>query len=241
MTEQERCARKESSPEWVRYRLMMQERPESFRQDPMLRIETDLTEICRFEQESGRTIGVLYSSPYSLLVVDLVRGKDGKAFAYERMLPAVERGAVVSVPICGGRFVLLEQYRHSMRALQWAFPRGFAEQGISSAENVEKELREEIGAKGIHTSPLGSIRPDSGISGTKADVFLCEVDEIAVTEGYEGIKRTCLLTGQELTEWIQKGRITDGFTLAALTLFQVRYGSLSLGRAQSVDGQRPEQ
>ena len=37
--------------------------------------------------------------------------------------------------------------------------------------------------------------------------------------GYEGIQKTILLSERELGDWIKRGRIDDGFTLAAYSLF----------------------
>ena len=111
---------------WKRYRELMTERPELFLQSDMLNIISDSVAVSEFSEKSGKTIGVVYESPYSLLVVDLVEDVNGKRFAYERLVPA-RSGGVVGVSVYEGKFVMLKQFRHAIREYQIAFPRGFAE------------------------------------------------------------------------------------------------------------------
>ena len=57
---------------------------------------------------------LLYESTYHLLVKDLV--SDGNSyFAYERIIKQNSYNAVVTIPIYQCKFVLLNQFRHSMR------------------------------------------------------------------------------------------------------------------------------
>ena len=72
---------------WSRYLRLMEERPEAFAQSPSLPIITDPREAEAFTARTGRQLGVLYESPYRILLVDLVQGPKGP-FAYERILPA---------------------------------------------------------------------------------------------------------------------------------------------------------
>lgn len=206
-----------TSEEWTAYEQMMKELPEAFRQDPRLRILTDRQQILEFMNRTGRRIGVMYSSPYSRMIVDLVEDPRGNRFAYERMMPAAS-GAVVMIPCWEGRYVLLRQFRHAVRGEQTAFPRGFGEKGLSLMENAGKEMEEELGAGVRACRFLGSITPDSGITGNRVGVVLCDIDEPRLKKGYEGIEDVIMLTEEELTAAICREQITDGFTLAAWAL-----------------------
>lgn len=212
--------KKKKSPEYRKYITLMRERPEDFKNDGDLLIIKDLEEICRFEKKSGRVIGVVYDSPYSMMVVDLVKSADGKLFAYERRFPKVKNGAVVTVTECDGKFILLEQYRHALRGTQVAFPRGFGELGLSSRENAVKEIEEETGGKTVEAVYIGSIVSDSGYSTAAVDVYYCKIKDPITRKGYEGIKKLFRYTPEELSEKIRKGEITDGFTLAAFELYR---------------------
>lgn len=203
---------------WIRYCELMKERPELFRQSEYLEIETDRAAVEAFSRSSGREIGVVYESPYSMMVVDLVTDKSGRSFAYERVVPA-NMGGIVCVPIHDGRFVLLRQYRHALRNFQLAFPRGFGEAGLTSAENLRKETKEEIGADVLSFEHLGSVAPDSGMTSNTADVYLCHVTVPSVIFGYEGIDKMVLADEAKLKTMIASGKISDSFTLSAYALY----------------------
>ena len=207
----------------------MKERPQLFAHNSSLEIVTDEETVDSFVEKTGRPLGVVYESPYHLMVVDLVcngeedreGGRDAGLHTYDRLLPAVPRGAVVSVPIYEGKFVLLKQFRHSVRKDVIAFPRGFGEPGISSEENLRKELGEEIGVETVEdVRYLGAIAADTGAIGGLADVFVCQIGRPELKIGYEEIKELILLDEHELNEWIISGKIMDGFTLAAITLYR---------------------
>jgi len=201
--------------EWTRYIELKQERPEYFENSKVYTIEFDSDIIKNFEKKTGKKIGVIYESSYNILVVDLVYNQAGKYFTYERLLPAVKSGAVVCVPKIQNRFILLKQYRHTLQNYQYAFPRGYADINCTAEENAKKELMEELGATATNLKCLGTIIPDSGISGGEATFFLCEIDNYAIIPGYEGIEDICIVSSYELTEMISKKEITDGFTLGA--------------------------
>ena len=210
------------SEELKKYFELMKERPEQFRPSDMICIETDLDRIQNYERETGKKIGVIYRSAYNIFVVDLIRTNNGTYYTYERLLPAVKVGAVVALVMCQNRFVLLKQYRHAIRDFQYAFPRGYGEEGVNAEENVRKEIQEEIGATVIGTEYLGTVVADSGLCGNAVSVFICEVENVIEKYGYEGIESMVMLEEEELAAWIQNGDITDGFSLAAYGLYKAR-------------------
>ena len=210
------------SKEWRDYLDLAEERPELFKASSRLLIIMDYESVQQFEANTGKKIGVVYRSAYNLLVMDLVENMKGECFAYERLIPAVKKGAIVSIPVYDGRFVLLKQYRHAMRAFQYAFPRGFGEEGLSAGENLQKEIKEETGADVKKINYVGTVIADSGIGSNEVDVFACEITEPQLKLHYEGIEAMELLTEKELVEWIAEGRITDGFTLSGYALYKSR-------------------
>ena len=206
--------------EWNKYRKLQLERPEEFEQSEALRIELDEAIVEQYVDQYQVKLGVVYENEYSMLIVDLVRDEKGKLFPYQRLLSVQKSGMVVTIPRYNDKLVLLRQYRHALRAEQYAFPRGFGTAGISSKENAAKELREEIGAAVSRSVYMGSVVADSGLSGSRVDVYLCDVEQVELKYLYEGIKEVILLSEQELLEWIANGKIDDGFTLAAMMLYQ---------------------
>lgn len=211
------------SKAWLEYEQLMKERPEDFMQYEQMQIEKNPEIIREYVEKTGRVIGVMYRSPYSILVTDLICSTEGGYYVYERILPAVKKGAVVSVPVYKGRFVLLRQFRHALRDYQYSFPRGFGELGLSSEENAAKELKEEVGANVLDTQYLGTVVADSGLCGNQVQVFECQIDRIELKYGYEGIEQMIQLDEDEMKQWIKAGKITDGFTLAAYSLYCVNH------------------
>ena len=201
--------------EWSRYLALMDERPECFQNTGPIYIVKDWTVIEEYQQRTGKTIGVCYESEYNIFVVDLVYEHEGEFFCYERILPATPKGSVVCVPEYNSQYILLKQYRHSMRDYQYAFPRGYAAPELTGEQNACKEIEEELGAKVTKTRFLGSVVADSGLSGQTVEIYVCYVESYQNHYGYEGIVETYIASEDELVQMIRNNKITDGFTLAA--------------------------
>jgi ADP-ribose pyrophosphatase len=206
--------------EWGKYKNLMQEYEEFYKDSQQMPIEKDREVIRQYELKTGKKIGIAYRSDYNVLVVDLIKKQDGTHYPYERILPAVKKGAVVVLPQHNGKLVLLKQYRHALRGYQYSFPRGYGEAQISSEENVKKEIMEELGGNAENITYLGMVSADSGLTGSRASVYFCTIDEIQIEVGYEGIEAIVELDVDELKQWIAQGKIDDGFTLSALCLYQ---------------------
>lgn len=208
--------------EWERYLQLKKERPDSFKENGLLHIVWDEEVVARYELEHGKKIGVIYESPYHILVVDLVYETQGKYFAYERIMQTVQKGAVVVVPVYNNKLILLKQYRHAIRDYQFSFPRGFGEPDISAEENVKKELCEEIGAQTGNVVYLGKLTPDSGMSASMVSIYACQVLSYDAKARSEAIADILELTLEELQQWIVEGKITDGFTISGIGMYGMR-------------------
>lgn len=206
----------------IKYFKLMEERPEFFSMSTIMNIETDITLIEKFEQETGKKIGVLYHSNYNILVVDLIQGEDKHYYTYERILPASNGVGIVVIAKYMNQFILLKQYRHALRDYQYGFIRGFGEDGISAKENAIKEIKEEINGEITNIQYLGDLTPDSGLTSNKVTYFLCELNSYSEKKGYEGIDSIITLSQNELEQWIKNGNITDGFTVAAYGLYLLK-------------------
>lgn len=216
---------KETESECLKnYLQIWNERPELFIKSPYCEIvnpNTRMDVILNYEIRTGNKIGVVYKSPYYMMVVDLIDDKNGEYHTYERLIPAVPKGGVVVIPKYQNKYILLKQFRHALREEQMAFPRGFGEidksgKPIEEAKNALKELEEELGIK-VLTEPvyLGRVAADSGIIGSKVAVFEVSISEYKLINGYEGIIDVMSYTKEEIMNAIKDGKITDGFTLAA--------------------------
>lgn len=205
--------------EWLRYKELQIERPALFTDNGPIHIVTDETIVETYEKEHNRKIGVLYESPYSILLVDLVYEKEDHFFAYERIVPAVETGAVVILPLLEEKVILLHQYRHALRDYQYGLPRGFGEKGLTVEENLRKELMEEIGATVTDIQFLGNVTPDSGVQSSLVSVYACHIDSYDASLKSEGICEILEVDLEEVKKMAREGKITDGYTLAALAIY----------------------
>ena len=210
-----------------KYYKLRKERPELFESKDNLPIEFNIKAITRFMRDTKRKIGVVYESPYRMLIVDLIRDEANRRYyAYERVV-SLQKGGVVIIPLHEGRIVLLNQFRHSLRDFQLSFPRGFGEIGISPEENAKKELCEELKleAKNItDLTYLGDVVADSGLCGDNVSVYTCNVSIPKREEEikHEGIIGTVEKTTEEFKQMIQNAEITDGFTLSAYSLYSCK-------------------
>ena len=211
------------------YITLWKNRPGMFEKSDKINIvepnEDGIKEILQYETMYNKNIGVVYRSAYNIFVVDLIRDMEGKYSTYERLMPTVQEGAVVIVPLYKNKFILLNQFRHSIRESQLAFPRGYGdidiEENVIKAENnAIKEIQEELGAELINKpQKLGTVIADSGISANKVIVYIINVDKYKEKVGYEGIENIQLKTKEEMIDSIRNGEINDGYTLAAYTLY----------------------
>lgn len=204
-----------------RYLNLIKERPEEFMGSGLGKLVTDPEIMMQEMEKEGRPLGVVYESPYHLMVVDLLETADGNYLCYERVMNTVQDPSVVIVPVIDGKFVLLYQYRHAMQGMQYAFPRGFGEPGLSAEENACKELREELGCKTKEVWCIGTVVADSGLCGSVVHVCVAVIDAYDTKQDCEGIAGTIVLDQDEIVQWIRKQKINDSYTISALCMLQV--------------------
>lgn len=210
------------SEEWILYKALMDERPQLFRQSPLIKIVSDEDTVNQFVEETKRKVGVIHRSEFNIFVIDLVKNEDGSLYTYERLIPTANENAVVAVPLYDGKFVLLKQFRHSFRGEQYAFPRGFGENNLPPEEDVKKEVKEELSADAHDIDYLGELYADSGLISSLIKAYSCRISEFSLKSDYEGIEDIITLSKAEMDDFIRNGKINDGITLAAYSLYTAK-------------------
>ncbi|SCW45929.1 hypothetical protein SAMN02910456_01229 [Ruminococcaceae bacterium YRB3002] len=227
-----------------KYIRLQKDRPELFvNPKEIMKVETvtnknpnsrdAIKNMLRMEEIYGYHFGVIYRSEYNTWVVDPIinkpknEKKTSPYYTYERAIPTGGDGTI-AVTVHDGKLVLLDQFRHAPRKMQYAFPRGYNENKLMPLDNLAKEVDEEIGAESV-VKPvyLGKINPDSGLTSGSANVYLVNVDKVVPTSD-EGIVDTIEITEQKFEEMIAKKRdsgdgdshFDDGYTLAAYALYK---------------------
>lgn len=182
--------------------------------------------LLRLEELYGYKFGVIYQSTYNTLIVDPIKGNEpsykNSFHPYERVVPSHEKNAVVMIPKYNNSFLLLNQFRHAPRKMQYSFPRGFAEDYLSPIENAIKELNEEMTASILEEPKLlGQVISDSGLTNNLVNIYLVEIESYQKKdEIHEGIQEILEVPMDKMDNWIYKSKIDDGFTLSAYALYQ---------------------
>ncbi len=200
-----------------KYFSLIQKRPFEFKGNE-IKIITERATLEEYEYKNNCDLGLIYESAYHILLKDLVI-ENNIIFPYERILKQSPYNSVVMIPMFENKFILLKQYRHSMRDFQLCFPRGFGEPNITIIENAKKELYEELGCNLNHVHKFGEVVADSGICGEKVSVLLCQITAPILKKDYEGIKEIKFFEFDELISLIKSNTITDGYTLSAISLY----------------------
>lgn len=68
---------------------------------------------------------------------------------------------------------------------------------------------------------LGFLEPDSGLTSRCTEVFCAEIESYTASIHHEGILEVREASLEEVEDMIQSGRLSDGYTIGALTLWRL--------------------
>ncbi|UGT61718.1 NUDIX domain-containing protein [Nocardia asteroides] len=166
---------------------------------------------------------VIYQNPWLSLREDRIEREDGSAGIYS----VIDKpDFAIVVPMENDGFHLVEQYRYPLRARSWEFPSGGFPAGVTGRPEqlAAAELGEETGFTAGHMERLGYLHCANAITGQGADVFLATelVPGEPRREQTEQDMRQRWFSRSEVEGMIREGIITDGPSLAAYLLLQLR-------------------
>ena len=161
-------------------------------------------------------VGIAFQDQYGMILRDAVRFPGGFLNTYIRFVREEETPpGVIVLPLYQGQVLLIRHFRHATRTWHIEIPRGFGKKGLSSEENAQRELEEEIGATISRLVSLGSMYPDAAASTECDALFYAEVESYGKVETEEAITELLPTSVSEFERMIRENEITDGFTLAA--------------------------
>ena len=178
--------------------------------------------------KNGKRIGILLEDEVRMVVRDPIRFPSGETKCQMRIIGKTEYdgvNGVVVLPMLNGKFVLREIYRHPTRSWELEVVRGRRETGQTPRQAARMEVKQELGYLLEKIHPLGKISPDSAIMSSTLEMFFAELrdgpphDEPEPSEAFGKIHH---FTPEELADRLVKGRIRDSYTIAALTMAQLR-------------------
>jgi ADP-ribose pyrophosphatase len=136
-------------------------------------------------------------------------------------------GSAMVIPITAqGELVLVEQYRYLLDRASLEFPGG----GVAAHETplvaATRELAEECGLAGSFTA-LGTFNPWNGVTDEMCHVYVAD-QVVTDTSGARPDATESFivhrLSRSSFEASVANGRIWDGMTLAAFSIYRSRYG-----------------
>lgn len=201
---------------------------------PLPNLDEVKDKIIDYEEVSNKPLGLVYTSGYHHFIVDpilQINDEDKPIQPYDRVItnnPKTKNGVVILAK-CDGKFLFLKQFRHAFRKELLALPRGFSEIEDNNDPTISgiRELNEEVSVvKKGEALTLGKVAPDSGLTNVCANVIYIELESYSKKET-EGIKEVIALSEEEIEEYISNGKLYDGFSLAAYSLYKSKVGKQS--------------
>ena len=167
---------------------------------------------------------LVYSDAWAKLYVDKISSSSGAKTDYVYLSRTTVGVSIVPYFEKSQSVLLVRQYRHPIGKAIWQFPAGGKEAGESFSQTAKKELLDETGYEVSSLVDLGKYYPDAGISSDEGRVFVAlnpkKKFDKAKKDPLEkiDIKEVNLAT---LEKMIKSGRIRDGWTLGAYSLFKL--------------------
>ena len=184
-------------------------------------IQEAQTQMARWLESKGMPVewarvGIVYQDQYARILRDAVRFPGGFLGTYIRFVGEEDDPpGVVALPFYREQVLLIRHFRHATRTWHTEIPRGFGKKGLSSEENAQRELEEEIGATISRLVSLGPMHPDAAASTECDALFFAEVASYGKVEEEEAITEILPTSVADFERMIRENEITDGFTLAA--------------------------
>lgn len=118
------------------------------------------------------------------------------------------------------KYAFVKQFRASIGEWTLELPRGGGElSDESSISTGKREVLEEIGYETIHAEKVSTIWADTGLLGNPIDIICMEKGEKNLDYIDNEVKDVIWLQKEEIANNIYSGKINDGISISALTLY----------------------
>ncbi len=128
-------------------------------------------------------------------------------------------GAVAVVPVYNDEVILVQQYRFPLRDYLLEIPAGKLEKNEEPYDCAKRELLEETGCETENLKFIAKLATSPGFSNEIIYIYKAAVDRIGKSNPDEDefveMKKIKI---NEIKEYIKKGKIIDGKTIAALLM-----------------------
>jgi len=210
--------------------------PQLFHARKLRNIVLDRHRLEEYLDKEGGVIGLAVDTPYVYFIIDLVESKDSNNnniyYPYLRVVNVKQLRGAKNTVVVGvlansdlgnpGDVVLTLQERHATGINHLEFPRGFGEIGLTGQENALKELKEETGYIGNNAYLIGHTHSDTGLTDLEVDFYYVPIMEQVqrTPDKQEAIVSVKCLSEDDTWNMIDRGYITDSFTIQAVALYE---------------------
>ncbi|MDB2699990.1 NUDIX hydrolase, partial [Alphaproteobacteria bacterium] len=128
------------------------------------------------------------------------------------------------LPIINNKIGLIEIFRPAIQEICWEIAHGFIEKNETNEEAAIRELKEETGIESNKKDliSLGLVSPDSGVIGSKMNLFAVEIGKKNLFELDEfGIKDFKFFSFKDVERMIKNSKIHDSYTIASVYKYKV--------------------
>ena len=164
----------------------------------------------------------VFANQWMTVREDTVRRPDGSVSCYAVIDAAP---IALAIPTDGGRFHLVEQYRHPVAGRRWEFPSGSTDPDVDpdAASVAARELREETGLVAGNLTPLGTLDITPSTFSQTCAVFLATDLAAGVPhrDPEERDMQSAWFTRSQVESMMRDGTISDSKTIAAYALLLI--------------------
>lgn len=159
---------------------------------------------------------LVYQNPWIKLWEDKIIRPDGKKGIYGWVhIPRT----VGVIPIDDrGNVYLCKQFRYVFKNDSLEIPRGFVDQGETALQAAKRELKEESGVSAKKIIFLGKIRTSIGVLDEEAKLYLAQKLTTGEWTDKHEINSVVKISLKEAIRLVEKNKILDGLTIAAILL-----------------------
>jgi 8-oxo-dGTP pyrophosphatase MutT (NUDIX family) len=162
---------------------------------------------------------VVYRNPWFDLYVDRVRLPQGRVVPTFHVLRFKRPSVAALVDDDRGRVLLIRSFRYATDSLEWEIPAGVVDRGERIPAAARREVREETGYETRGHRQIYSFRPINGISNKTFHVVRCRsAGPPGPFDGNE-VKSVRWFSRKQIRSLLRRQRIRDGFSLAALLMW----------------------